>query len=60
MIELTKAHRFTDDRRLPQRCPQCGSHRTRVVGQPSDAALEYVRCADCGGTATVVVDVRRD
>jgi hypothetical protein len=42
-------------RQLSPVCPSCGSHRTQVVGQSSDAQTITIRCVVCGNRSTIDV-----
>jgi hypothetical protein len=39
---------------LPQICPQCGSHRTQIVGRLEDGKTLILRCNACGGFSTLL------
>ena len=39
---------------LPPQCPKCGCHRVRVVGQPLESALRFMRCEDCESTSALL------
>jgi transposase-like protein len=42
------------DADLPPQCPKCGCHRVRVVGQPPQSALRFMRCEECESTSALL------
>ena len=39
---------------LTPQCPKCGCHRVRVVGQPPESALRFMRCEECESTSALL------